>query len=102
MAIVHFLCPSSKYSHDLKSLETDILGCSKSIRKEEEKNETLVSTLSRSQNHVSTTKKLIAQCLSAQEALKIEFSTYDRILHETEQAINRTKMVRRVHERRIF
>ncbi|KAM8992343.1 coiled-coil domain-containing protein 40 isoform 1-T1 [Ara ararauna] len=87
----------SKYSCDLKSLETDILGCSKSIRKEEEKNEMLVSTLSRSQNHASTTKKLIAQCLSAQEALKIEFSTYDRILHETEQALNRTKMDQAAH-----
>uniref|UniRef100_A0A8B9ZC44 Coiled-coil domain containing 40 n=1 Tax=Buteo japonicus TaxID=224669 RepID=A0A8B9ZC44_9AVES len=78
--------------HDLKSLEMDIHGCRKSIRKEEEKNELLVTILSRSQNDANTTKKLIAQCLSRQEALKVEFGTYARILHETEQALNRTKM----------
>ncbi|KAM9222170.1 coiled-coil domain-containing protein 40 [Leptosomus discolor] len=82
----------SKYRHDLKSLETDIHGCRKSIRKEEEKNESLVAILSRSQNDANMTKKLIAQCLSRQEALKVESGTYARVLHETEQALNRTKM----------
>ncbi|XP_074967752.1 coiled-coil domain-containing protein 40 isoform X1 [Phalacrocorax aristotelis] len=81
----------SKYRHDLKSLEMDIHGCRKSIRKEEEKNELLVTILSRSQNDANTTKKLIAQCVSRQEALKVESGTYTRILHETEQALNRTK-----------
>ncbi|KAM9258176.1 coiled-coil domain-containing protein 40 [Cariama cristata] len=87
----------SKYRHDLKSLETDIHGCRKSIRKEEEKNELLVTILSRSQNDANTTKKLIAQCLSRQEALKVESSTYARILRETEQALNRTKMDQAAH-----
>ncbi|XP_032845849.2 coiled-coil domain-containing protein 40 isoform X2 [Tyto alba] len=82
----------SKYRHDLKSLEMDIHGCRKSIRKEEEKNELLVTILSRSENNANTTRKLIAQCLSRQEALKVESGTYARILHETEQALNRTKM----------
>ncbi|KAM9207814.1 coiled-coil domain-containing protein 40-like [Leptosomus discolor] len=83
---------SCKYRHDLKSLETDIHGCRKSIRKEEEKNELLVAILSRSQNDANMTKKLIAQCLSRQEALKVESGTYARVLHETEQALNRTRM----------
>ncbi|XP_049668077.1 coiled-coil domain-containing protein 40 [Accipiter gentilis] len=87
----------SKYRHDLKSLEMDIHGCRKSIRKEEEKNELLVTILSRSQNDANTTKKLIAQCLSRQEALKVEFGTYARILHETEQALSRTKMDQAAH-----
>ncbi|KAM9207797.1 coiled-coil domain-containing protein 40-like [Leptosomus discolor] len=82
----------SKYRHDLKSLETDIHGCRKSIRKEEEKNELLVAILSRSQNDANMTKELIAQCLSRQEALKVESGTYARVLHETEQALNRTRM----------
>ncbi|KAM6344161.1 coiled-coil domain-containing protein 40 isoform 2-T2 [Alca torda] len=82
----------SKYRHDLRSLEMDIHGCRKSIRKEEEKNELLVTILSRSENNANTTKKLIAQCLSRQEALKVESGTYARVLHETEQALNRTKM----------
>ena len=56
----------------------------------------LVTILNRSQNDANMTKKLIAQCLSRQEALKVESGTYARVLHETEQALNRTKMVRRV------
>ncbi|XP_064378923.1 coiled-coil domain-containing protein 40 isoform X1 [Dromaius novaehollandiae] len=82
----------SKYRHELKSLEIDIYGCRKSIRKEEEKNEMLVTILSRSQNDANMTKKMIAQCLSRQEALKVESNTYTRILQETEQALSRTKM----------
>ncbi|XP_014805656.1 PREDICTED: coiled-coil domain-containing protein 40 [Calidris pugnax] len=82
----------SKYRHDLKSLEMEIHGCTKSIRKEEEKNELLVTILSRLEGKANTTKKLIAQCLSKQEALKVESGTYTRILQETEQALNRTKM----------
>ncbi|XP_064891209.1 coiled-coil domain-containing protein 40 isoform X1 [Columba livia] len=82
----------SKYRDELKTLETDINGCRKSIRKEEEKNELLVTMLSRSQNNAKTTTKLIARCLSRQEALKAELSTYARVLHETEQALSRTKM----------
>ncbi|NWH66525.1 CCD40 protein, partial [Geococcyx californianus] len=82
----------SKYRHDLKSLEMDTEGCRKAIRKEEEQNELLVATLSRLQNDNNTTKKLIAQCLSKQEALKVECGTYTRILQETEQTLNRTKM----------
>ncbi|XP_067164571.1 coiled-coil domain-containing protein 40 isoform X3 [Apteryx mantelli] len=82
----------SKYRHELKSLEIDIYGCRKSIRKEEEKNEMLVTILSRSQNDANMTKKMIAQCLSRQEALKVESNTYTRILHETEQALSRTQM----------
>ncbi|KFV85279.1 Coiled-coil domain-containing protein 40, partial [Struthio camelus australis] len=82
----------SKYRGELSTLETEIHGCRKSIRKEEEKNEMLATILSRSQNDANMTKKMIAQCLSRQEALKVEYSTYTRILHETEQALSRTKM----------
>uniref|UniRef100_A0A669PXY7 Glucosidase alpha, acid n=1 Tax=Phasianus colchicus TaxID=9054 RepID=A0A669PXY7_PHACC len=79
--------------HDLKSIETNIHGYRKSIRKEEEKNEMLVTILNRSSNDANTTKKLIAQCLLKQEALKLESGTYTHILEETQQAINRTKML---------
>ncbi|NWU70213.1 CCD40 protein, partial [Pterocles burchelli] len=87
----------SKYRHDLKSLEMDIHGCRRSIRKEEEKNELLVTVLSRSQNDANTTRKLITQCLSKQEALKVEFGTYARVLQETEQTLDRTKMDQAAH-----
>ncbi|NXS37954.1 CCD40 protein, partial [Pomatostomus ruficeps] len=82
----------SNYRRDLKSLEGDIHGCGKSIRKEEEKNENLVTLLNRSQNDASVTRKLIAQCLLEQEALQVQTGTYTRVLHETEKALSRTKM----------
>ncbi|NXD02547.1 CCD40 protein, partial [Certhia familiaris] len=87
----------SNYRRDLKSLEGDIHGCGKSIRKEEEKNENLVSLLNRSQNDASVSRKLIAKCLLEQEALQVQTSTYTRVLHETEQALSRTKMDQAAH-----
>ncbi|NWV11178.1 CCD40 protein, partial [Ptilonorhynchus violaceus] len=87
----------SNYRRDLKSLEGDIHGCGKSIRKEEEKNENLVTLLHRSQNDASVTRKLIAQCLLEQEALKVETGNYTRVLNETEQALSRTKMDQAAH-----
>ncbi|NWX62610.1 CCD40 protein, partial [Promerops cafer] len=87
----------SNYRRDLKSLEGDIHGCGKSIRKEEEKNENLVRLLNRSQNDASVTRKLIAQCLLEQEALQVQTGTYTRVLHETEQALSRTRMDQAAH-----
>ncbi|NWI73390.1 CCD40 protein, partial [Dryoscopus gambensis] len=87
----------SNYRRDLKSLEGDIHGCGKSIRKEEEKNENLVTLLNRSQNDASMTRKLIAQCLLEQEALQVQTGTYTRVLQETEQALSRTKMDQAAH-----
>ncbi|NXO19224.1 CCD40 protein, partial [Oriolus oriolus] len=87
----------SNYRRDLKSLEGDIHGCGKSIRKEEEKNENLVTLLNRSQNDASVTRKLIAQCLLEQEALQVQTGAYTRVLQETEQALSRTKMDQAAH-----
>ncbi|XP_030818015.1 coiled-coil domain-containing protein 40 [Camarhynchus parvulus] len=87
----------SNYRRDLKSLEGDIHGCGKSIRKEEEKNENLVRLLNRSQNDASVTRKLIAQCLLEQEALQAQTGTYTRVLHETEEALSKTRMDQAAH-----
>ncbi|NXQ17173.1 CCD40 protein, partial [Peucedramus taeniatus] len=87
----------SNYRRDLKSLEGDIHGCGKSIRKEEEKNENLVRLLNRSQNDASVIRKLIAKCLLEQEALQVQTGTYTRVLHETEEALSRTKMDQAAH-----
>ncbi|NXO44685.1 CCD40 protein, partial [Locustella ochotensis] len=92
----------SNYRRDLKSLEGDIRGCGRSIRKEEEKNENLVSLLNRSQNEASVTRKLIAQCLLEQEALQVQTGTYTRVLHETEQALSRTKMDHAAHRNELL
>ncbi|XP_039201759.1 coiled-coil domain-containing protein 40 isoform X1 [Crotalus tigris] len=75
--------------HKLKSLEAEIEVYKKSIIKEEERNELLASILNRSENDANTSRKLIAQNLSKQDAMKVEFGTYTRILQETEQALNR-------------
>ncbi|NWY91912.1 CCD40 protein, partial [Loxia curvirostra] len=87
----------SNYRRDLKSLEGDIHGCGRSIRKEEEKSENLVRLLNRSQNDASVTRKLIAQCLLEQEALQAQTSTYTRVLRETEEALSRTRMDQAAH-----
>ncbi|NWI54176.1 CCD40 protein, partial [Calyptomena viridis] len=87
----------SNYRCNLKSLEGDIHGCEKSIRKEEEKNELLVTILTRSQNDANVTQKLIAQCLLQQEALRVQTATYTRVLHETEEALSRTRMDQTAH-----
>ncbi|XP_053816309.1 coiled-coil domain-containing protein 40 isoform X2 [Vidua chalybeata] len=87
----------SNYRRDLKSLEGDIHGCGKSIRKEEEKNENLVRLLNRAQNDASVTRRLIAQCLLEQEALQVQTGTYTRVLHETEETLSRTKMDQAAH-----
>ncbi|XP_063265256.1 coiled-coil domain-containing protein 40 isoform X3 [Prinia subflava] len=92
----------SNYRRDLKSLEGDIHDCGKSIRKEEEKNENLVSLLNRSQNDASVTRKMIAQCLLEQEALQVQTGTYTRVLQETEQALSRTKMDRAAHQNELL
>ncbi|XP_032653100.1 coiled-coil domain-containing protein 40 isoform X3 [Chelonoidis abingdonii] len=75
--------------HQLKSLETEIQVYKKSVMKEEERNELLASILNRSENDGNMSKKLIAQCMAKQDALKVEYSTYTRTLHETEQALSR-------------
>ncbi|XP_038013126.1 coiled-coil domain-containing protein 40 isoform X2 [Motacilla alba alba] len=87
----------SNYRRDLKSLEGDIHGCGKSIRKEEEKNESLVRLLTRSQNDASVTRRLIARCLLEQEALQVQTGTYTRVLQETEEALSRTRTEQAAH-----
>ncbi|KAI8501057.1 Coiled-coil domain-containing protein 40 [Branchiostoma belcheri] len=71
------------------SLETEIDGYKKSITKEQEKNETLTMVLNKTESDISTTRKLMAQSQTKQEAIKAEYTTYTRALHETEQALNR-------------
>ncbi|XP_042307658.1 coiled-coil domain-containing protein 40 isoform X2 [Sceloporus undulatus] len=78
--------------HKLKSLEVEIEVYKKSIIKEEERNELLASILNRSENDGNTSRKLISQSLAKQDAMKVEFGTYTRTLHETEQALNRANM----------
>ncbi|KYO37331.1 coiled-coil domain-containing protein 40 [Alligator mississippiensis] len=78
--------------HQLTSMEMEIEVYKKSITKEEERNELLATILNRSENDANMSRKLIAQCLAKQDALQVEFGTYTRALHETEQALGRASL----------
>ena len=39
---------------------------------------------------------MLQQCMAKHEALKNEYATYSRMLHETEQGLNRATTVRHV------
>ncbi|CAB1344879.1 unnamed protein product [Coregonus sp. 'balchen'] len=76
-------------THQVRSLDTEIEGFKKSITREEERNELLTVLLNRTQLDSATSKKLISQSHSQQEALKAQYSIYMRILQETEQTLQR-------------
>lgn len=71
------------------SLDTEIEGYKKSISSEQEGNEKWTMVLSKTEQDIATSRKLMAQCLAKHEALKNEYATYTRMLHETEQALAR-------------
>ncbi|XP_069123768.1 coiled-coil domain-containing protein 40-like [Argopecten irradians] len=71
------------------SLETEIEGYKKSIFKEQEQNEKLTLILNKTERDIETVRKLLSQSQAKHDALKAEYATYTRMLHETEQALNR-------------
>ncbi|KAJ8364428.1 hypothetical protein SKAU_G00132590 [Synaphobranchus kaupii] len=75
--------------NQVRSLDTEIDGFKKSIAEEEERNERLTVLLNRSQLDCDTSRKLIAQNQAQQEALQAKYSTYTRMLQETEQMLAR-------------
>ncbi|OCT60402.1 coiled-coil domain-containing protein 40 [Xenopus laevis] len=79
---------------ELLSMDTEIEGCKKAVTKEEERNEQLNFMLNRAESDATMSKKMVAQSLTRQEALRVEFSTYARTLQETEQALNRVAVER--------
>ncbi|KAL1006083.1 hypothetical protein UPYG_G00067680 [Umbra pygmaea] len=76
-------------THQVYSLDTEIEGFRKSIMREQERNELLTFKLNRAQLDGATSKKLISQSQSQQEALQAQYSTYMRTLQETEQTLAR-------------
>nr|XP_033816449.1 coiled-coil domain-containing protein 40 [Geotrypetes seraphini] len=84
----------SEVQHLLQTLESEIEGYKRSAMKEEEKNERLAVALNRAESEVNINKKLLTLTLNKQEALKVEFTTYTRTLHETEHTLNKVMMNR--------
>nr|KAF6455148.1 coiled-coil domain containing 40 [Rousettus aegyptiacus] len=79
----------SECQHQLKSIDGEIEAYKKSIMKEEEKNEKLVSILNRVEMEASLLQKLTTQSLTKQEALQNEFNTYRLALQDTEDALGK-------------
>lgn len=75
------------------SLETELEGFKKSIWQEQEQNEKLTLILNKTERDIETVKKQLSQCQAKHDALKAEYATYTRMLHETEQALNRAVTV---------
>ncbi|XP_059416508.1 coiled-coil domain-containing protein 40 isoform X2 [Carassius carassius] len=72
----------------VRSLDTEIEGYKKSITQEEEQNECLTLRLNRAQNDCTTSRKLITHSQNHQEVLQAQYSTYTRMLQETEKILS--------------
>ncbi len=86
------------FSHSLqleriKTIETELDGYRNSISKAQATNEQLTLMQNRIEADISMVKKMIGVSLNKQEILKTEYSKYNRMLHETEQALNKAKTV---------
>merc|ERR1712183_972717 len=77
---------------EVRSLETEIVGYKKSTQKAEEKNEILTVRLNKTRNERDIVKNSIQACLERQDALKQQYATYSRTLHETEHNYNKSLM----------
>ncbi|XP_056136486.1 coiled-coil domain-containing protein 40 [Lampris incognitus] len=75
--------------HQVLSLDREIESYEQSITKEEEQNEILTMQLNRSQVDVSSSKRLISQIQSQQEALQPQYTTYLSTLQEMERTLAR-------------
>ncbi|CAB3982035.1 Hypothetical predicted protein [Paramuricea clavata] len=75
----------------IKTIETELDGYRNSISKAQATNEQLTLMQNRIEADISMVKKLIGVSLNKQEILKTEYSKYSRMLHETEQALNKAK-----------
>lgn len=83
----------SMVEHQVILLDREMEGYKKSITEEQEQNETLTMQLNWSQMDVATSKKLISQKQTHQEALQAHYSTCLRTLRETERTLARLTKV---------
>ena len=75
------------------SLDTEVEVFKRHISKEQELNEKLMMVLNKTEQEIAMVKKLMQQCNAKYDALKNEYATYSRMLHETEQALFRANTV---------
>lgn len=77
----------------IQAIETEIEGYKKSISKAQEQNEQITLLQNKIENDITFIKKLMSISKTKLEALKTEYSTYTRTLHQTEQQLNRAQTV---------
>lgn len=82
----------------VRSLDTEIEGYKKSITKVEEQNEHLTLRLNRAQTDSTTSRKLITYSQNHQEVLQAQYSTYTRMLQETEKTLSTLRGDHEVHQ----
>ena len=75
------------------SLETEMEAYKKSIHKEQGQNEKLTLILAKTERDVENTRKQLALCQARFDGLKKEYTSYTRMMHVAEQALNRTSAV---------
>lgn len=83
----------STVEHQVILLDREIEGYKKSTSEEQEQNETLTMQLQWSHMDGDASEKLISQKQAQQEALQAHYSTYLRILRETELTFTRLSKV---------
>ncbi|XP_025098485.1 coiled-coil domain-containing protein 40-like isoform X2 [Pomacea canaliculata] len=87
-----------KQEQKILSLEMEMEGYQRSIQKEQETNEKLTLILAKTEREIEAVKKQLAQCHSRFDALKAEYTVYTRMLHETEQSLNRANADKTLRE----
>ena len=83
----------SLQNQSIMAIETELDGYKRQVHKVQEQNEQLTYMHNRIESDISTVKKQIIICQNKHEALRIEYSTYSRTLHETEITLNRAQTV---------
>ncbi len=89
------MCDCSQQQQKILSLETEIEGFKKSIQKEQEQNEKLCQILAKTNRDIDMVKKQMTTCQAKHDALKAEYTTFTRMLHETEQTLSKATAVSR-------
>ena len=83
----------SLQNQQIQAIETELEGYKRQILKAQEQNEQLTYMYHRIESDISTVKKQIAVCENKHEAIKIEYSTYNRALQETDSQLGRVQTV---------
>ena len=83
----------SMQEQQIRSMETEMDNCKKSIVKEQENNEKLTLLLNKVTANIMHVQSQIERSMAKREALKMEYMTYTRTLQETEQALDKVTTV---------